>query len=108
MPTSAPQHSQETGYVRDQAQNKATEEVGELVDFLRLIDKLPQEYQSDFYRVLNRLTDSFAQRQQILGAIRESLGQINLDLKYLIFDLEATKRERDEYQRQLEFFTQSR
>jgi hypothetical protein len=106
MPTSALQHSQETLHVQNQTQNMATEEVGELVDFLHLIDKLPVEYRSDFYRVLNRLTDSFVQRQQILSDLRESLGQINLDLKYLIFDLEATRRERDEYRHQLEFFTQ--
>jgi hypothetical protein len=107
MPTtSTPQHSQKIAHGQDQTQNRATEEVGEFVDFLHLIDTLPTEYRSDFYQVLNRLTDSFAQRQQILSDVRESLGQINLDLKYLIFDLEATRRERNEYRRQLEFFTQ--
>jgi hypothetical protein len=103
MTTSVTQHLQETLPIQNQTPNTATEEIGELVHFLHLIDKLPVEYRSDFYRVLNRLTDSFSQRQQILSDLRESLGQINLDLKYLIFDLEATRRERDEYRKQLEF-----
>ena len=70
-----------------------------------LIDRLPMEYRAEFYRALDRLVDGFERRQRILGHIQESLGQMNLDLKYLIFDLEATRRERDEYRRQLEFFT---
>jgi hypothetical protein len=30
------------------------------------------------------------------------LSQLRLDMKYLMFDLEATRRERDDYKRQLE------
>jgi hypothetical protein len=89
-----------------QEQEKATNEANELVDFFHLINKLPIEYRSDLYQALHRLVEGFERRQQILGYIQESLGQINLDFKYLIFDLEATRRERDEYRRQLELFTQ--
>jgi hypothetical protein len=85
-----------------QTQDMASEEVGELVDLLHLADQLPTEYRTGFYRALNRLVEGFERRQRILGYIQESLGQMNLDLKYLIFDLEATRRERDEYRRQLE------
>lgn len=86
-------------------QDNASQEFGEFVDFLRLIDNLPTDYRADFYRALERLVDGFERRQRILGYIQESLGQMNVDLKYLIFDLEATRRERDDYRRQLEFFT---
>jgi len=34
-------------------------------------------------------------RKRILALIRESLAQLRLDLKYIAFDLEATRRERD-------------
>lgn len=81
----------------------ATGEIGEMLEFLQLIDTLPTELRADFYRALGRLVDGFERRQRILGYIQESLGQMNLDLKYLIFDLEATRRERDEYRRRLEF-----
>jgi hypothetical protein len=37
-----------------------------------------------------------ADRRTILNTIRAALGQLRLDLKYMAFDLEATRRERDE------------
>lgn len=33
--------------------------------------------------------------KRILGLVRDSLAQVRLDVKYLIFDLEATTRERN-------------
>jgi hypothetical protein len=35
-------------------------------------------------------------RRKILNIIREAVGQLRLDMKYVVFDLEATRRERDE------------
>lgn len=86
--------------------NEAREEAEELREFLSLIDRLPTEYQPDFYRAMQKLVVGFERRQRILGYIQDSLGQMNLDLKYLIFDLEATRRERDDYHRQLLDFKQ--
>lgn len=77
-------------------------ELNELTDFVQLVNNLPEQYRTDFYRAIDRLVDGFERRQRILGYIQDSLGQMNLDLKYLIFDLEATRRERDEYRRRLE------
>jgi hypothetical protein len=34
--------------------------------------------------------------------VQEALGQLRLDMKYLMFDLEATRRERDLYLSRLE------
>ncbi|GHT17608.1 hypothetical protein FACS1894189_3820 [Planctomycetales bacterium] len=84
-----------------EVQPPAAEDVGELVDLLHLIDGLPMEYRADFYRAMTRLVSGAERRQRILGYVQESLSQMNLDLKYLIFDLEATRRERDEYKKQL-------
>ncbi|MCL2005429.1 MAG: hypothetical protein FWG73_04615 [Planctomycetaceae bacterium] len=71
-------------------------EVYGLMELLRLADGLPDEYRPDFYKVLDRLTECFERRQRMLGYLQDSLNQMSLDLKYLIFDLEATRRERDE------------
>jgi len=79
-------------------------EVCELKELLRLADGLPAEYRSDFYTVLARLTATIEHRQRMLGYVQDSLHQMSLDLKYLIFDLEATRRERDEYQGMLRGF----
>jgi hypothetical protein len=32
--------------------------------------------------------------------VQEALSQLRLDMKYLLFDLEATRRERDAYKKQ--------
>jgi hypothetical protein len=34
--------------------------------------------------------------------VQDALGQLRLDMKYLLFDLEATRRERDNYRRQID------
>jgi hypothetical protein len=34
--------------------------------------------------------------------VQDALSQLRLDMKYLMFDLEATRRERDDYRRKVE------
>jgi len=77
-------------------------EVHELTELLCLVDGLPMEYRQDFYKVLDRLAACVERRQRMLGYVQDSLNQMSLDLKYLIFDLEATRRERDQYRSLLE------
>ena len=36
--------------------------------------------------------------------VQDALSQLRLDMKYLMFDVEATRRERDEYQARLQEF----
>ena len=77
-------------------------EVAELIDFLHLIDTLPMQYRSGFYQALDRLVDGFERRHKIFNYVQDMIAQMSLDLKYLLFDLEATRRERDEYRRRCE------
>ncbi|MFO0943401.1 MAG: hypothetical protein U0930_21920 [Pirellulales bacterium] len=44
---------------------------------------------------LRRVTESSVRRRRILTLVQEALGQLRLDMKYLVFDLEATRRRRD-------------
>ena len=76
---------------------ESVQEIHELAELLRLVDDLPAEYRPNFYKVLDRLAACLERRQRMLGYVQDSLNQMSLDLKYLIFDLEATRRERDEY-----------
>ena len=78
---------------------ESAHEVHELADLLRLVDALPLEYRPDLYSVLDRLAAGLERRHRMLGYVQDALNQMSLDLKYLIFDLEATRRERDEYRR---------
>ena len=51
---------------------------------------------------LQRVVECSTRRRRILNLVQEALSQLRLDMKYLIFDLEATRRERDEYRELLE------
>jgi len=51
---------------------------------------------------LDQIRTTADRRLNILGVIHESLSQLRLDVKYLAFDLTATRQERDEYKRKLE------
>ena len=49
-----------------------------------------------------KLQESYDRRTKIMKLVQEALAQLRLDMKYLVFDLEATKRERDELRRRLD------
>jgi argininosuccinate lyase len=76
-------------------------------DILRLataIHALPQQYSRDLLPALERVVESTKRRRRILSMVQDALSQLRLDMKYLMFDVEATRRERDEYQARLQEF----
>ncbi|MHC4296516.1 MAG: transcriptional regulator [Planctomycetota bacterium] len=42
-----------------------------------------------------------SRKRRILKLVQDALSQLRLDMKYLMFDLEATRRERDELKERL-------
>lgn len=77
-------------------------QVSELAELRDLIRELPPELKPRFENAYHRAAARLERRRRILSFIQESLSQLRLDTKYLVFDLEATRQERDEYRRQLE------
>jgi hypothetical protein len=76
-------------------------------DLLRLaaaIRELPDEFSRDLVPALERVIESTKRRRRILTLVQDALSQLRLDIKYLMFDLEATRRERDEYHSKLQEF----
>lgn len=74
------------------------------LDFQQLaaaIDALPQPYAANLAPLLERVTESTLRRRRILHLVQDALSQLRLDMKYLMFDLEATRRERDEFRAKL-------
>lgn len=67
----------------------------DLCDLALLIDDLPQQYREQLSPVLDCVIESTRRRRRILNLVQEALSQLRLDMKYLVFDLEATRRERD-------------
>jgi hypothetical protein len=73
----------------------------DLLELTQAIESLPIEQRVRLLPSLRRVTESSVRRRRILTLVQEALGQLRLDMKYLVFDLEATRRERDNYQQQL-------
>lgn len=74
----------------------------DLVQLVTAIGQLPAEHRERVELLINRVVDSTRRRRRILSLVQDALGQLRLDMKYLMFDLEATRRERDEFRAKLE------
>ena len=74
----------------------------ELVELGRQIATLPESLTQDLAVSYNRVIDSVLRRRRILSLVQEALSQLRLDIKYLMFDLEVTRKERDELREKLE------
>jgi hypothetical protein len=67
-------------------------------DMLRLaeaVKRLPESHLAVIEPLLSRVLESTKRRRRILSLVQDALSQLRLDMKYLMFDLEATRRERD-------------
>lgn len=69
----------------------------DLKDLIQAVDALPAEHRQQLEKPLNRVVEYTRRRRRILNLIQEALSQLRMDMKYLMFDLEATRRERDTY-----------
>lgn len=67
----------------------------DVADLAAAIANLPGEQRSRLEPLIFRVIDSTKRRRRILNLVQEALSQLRLDMKYLVFDLEATRRERD-------------
>ena len=67
-----------------------------------IINTLPPELQISLQTPLIQLNNMHHRRMKTLELIKEALSQLRVDMKYLIFDVEATRSERDEYKQKWE------
>jgi hypothetical protein len=67
----------------------------DVADLEAAVEALPAEY-ANVKRLMRQVCDSSRRRRRILELVQEALSQLRLDMKYLVFDLEATRRERDD------------
>jgi hypothetical protein len=74
----------------------------ELKELVEVVLNLPIELRTQLSIPLQRVVDGVKRRRRILGLVQDALSQLRLDMKYLVFDLEATRRERDDYRQRLE------
>jgi hypothetical protein len=69
----------------------------DLTQLIGLVADLPPQFRDRIQPVLGRVVESTQRRRRILTLVQEALSQLRLDMKYLVFDLEATRRERDKF-----------
>ncbi len=74
----------------------------DLNDLISTVQSMPEQYRKQLEQPLNRVVEYTRRRRRILNLIQEALSQLRMDMKYLMFDLEATRRERDTYKNALE------
>ena len=74
----------------------------DLNELVQYISELPEEYRTKLNPAVTRVQESVRRRKRILGLVQEALSQLRLDMKYLMFDLEATRRERDALKAELD------
>lgn len=71
----------------------------ELVELGRQLARLPAATQGELPQLYNQVVESVRRRRRILNLVQEALSQLRLDIKYLMFDLEITRTERDALRR---------
>jgi hypothetical protein len=74
----------------------------DIVELSAALAQLPESQRRQIEPLFARVLESTKRRRRILGLVQDALSQLRLDMKYLMFDLEATRRERDEFRRKLE------
>ena len=83
----------------ERGQNEIPRELAELG---QLIVSLNNSRQPELELAFQRVVDSVHRRRKLLELVQEALSQLRLDIKYMMFDLEATRKERDELRQQME------
>jgi hypothetical protein len=68
----------------------------DVADLAAAVERLPAEHRLPIDSLMYQVIQSSLRRRRILELVQEALSQLRLDMKYLVFDLEATRRERDE------------
>jgi len=74
----------------------------DILELSAALEALPADHRAKIAPLFTRVVDSSKRRRRILNLVQDALSQLRLDMKYLMFDLEATRRERDEFRRKLE------
>ncbi len=87
---------------RTTTKTEAEQLPADIAELAAALETLPAADRQRIAPIMSRVLESTKRRRRILGLVQDALTQLRLDMKYLMFDLEATRRERDEYRRKEE------
>jgi hypothetical protein len=74
----------------------------ELVELRIQLELLPESIRQNLVPLCEKVSQIARLQARMVRIGQDAVDQLQFDLKYLVFDLEATRRERDEYRKQLE------
>ena len=74
----------------------------ESLELGRCIAALPEANAKILESAYNQVVEGVVRRRRILSLAQDTFSQLRLDIKYLMFDLNVTRSERDELREQLE------
>jgi hypothetical protein len=74
----------------------------ELVELRNHLDKLPLAARGQLIPLCDRVGHFARLQSRLVRIAQDAVDQLQLDIKYLLFDLEATRRERDELRQHLQ------
>lgn len=72
--------------------------IGELIS---QIDQLPEGSRADLHKLVEETRERQQKIRSTVRGLQESLDYLRLSVKYLVFDLEATRRENEYLRRML-------
>src|SRR5437762_12589913 len=73
----------------------------ELIELKKYLEELPLHLRQKLLPLCERLQHYNRLHSRLLRIAQEAVDQLQLDAKYMQFDLEATRRERDELMREI-------
>jgi hypothetical protein len=74
----------------------------ELVELRSRVQMLPEKTREQLLPLCEKLTQVSRLQSRMVRIAQDAVDQLQFDIKYLVFDLEATRRERDMYKQQVE------
>lgn len=66
-----------------------------LADLIQQIDRLPEEQRGRLHQLAEETKVRHDKVRQTVRTLQDSLDYLRLSVKYLVFDLEATRRENE-------------
>jgi predicted nucleic acid-binding Zn-ribbon protein len=66
-----------------------------LAELMKQIENLPPSERGPLEKLAQETRDRHERMKKTVGELQESLDYLRLSVKYLVFDLEATRREND-------------
>jgi hypothetical protein len=74
----------------------------ELLELRVRLEMLPEPTRHKLLPLCEKLAQVSRLQSRMVRIAQDAVDQLQFDIKYLVFDLEATRRERDAYRKQLE------